>query len=131
MSVTVYELPVTSTAFVRDASFEMLIGRVCALTYAYEASDGRVMVERIVFCGVESFMCTYYTANSLEVFEAYDRVVDLGDTEWLRTISKNLIRAGGSIDGLKHFRVYFDDGPCYEFISRSFEVTTATENEEA
>jgi hypothetical protein len=51
---------------------------------------------------------------------AYDQVADLGSTEWLTQIESQLVRSHEDAIGLRHLMIYFDDGPCYEFICRSF-----------
>lgn len=76
----------------------------------------------MIFVGVESFKCTYDEACSLEMIEAYGKIVDIGNSDWLDEIRQNLLNYEADSKGLKHLRIYFDDGPCYEFICRSFEV---------
>jgi hypothetical protein len=127
MTSIVYIIPVPSTSFVRGPSFEKLGGRRCSLGYDYETKEADALVtETILFAGVEGFKCTYYTSNSAEVFEAYDRIVDLGTTRWLMTISHHLESNGGSAKELKHFALFFDDGPYWEFICNSLEIGKST-----
>ena len=60
---------------------------------------------------------------------AYDKIVDLGETSWLTEVKNQLRRYGdlvlsspshGPLEQLAHLMINFDDGPCYEFICRSF-----------
>jgi hypothetical protein len=75
----------------------------------------------MLFEGVEAFKCTHDTAFTLEMIEtAYDRFADLGPTEWLTQIESQLVSSREDATGLRHLMIYFDDGPCYEFICRSF-----------
>jgi hypothetical protein len=77
----------------------------------------------MVFGGVEAFRCAYYYAVSADMIEiAYDRVVDLEATTWLSEIEGRLASARQINYGLRHLVVYFDDGPCYEFICKEFSV---------
>jgi hypothetical protein len=77
----------------------------------------------MVFGGVEAFRCTYYKAVSVDIIkDAYDKVVDLEMTDWLSEIVDRLTFARQSNSGLRHLVVYFDDGPCYEFICKEFRV---------
>jgi hypothetical protein len=122
MAEELYKIKVPSSAL-SSPIFTMELGRRCSLTYSYEIENTDFEVhERLVFEGVEAFKCTYYTANSLEVFEAYGRILKLSRSAWLKEIIKNLSRAGTAAANLAHLRIFFDDGPCYEFICRSFEV---------
>ncbi len=123
MAEIIWKTSVPSTAFFQGVKFSILLGRKCLLEYSYEGKeDFLVIFETLIFDGVESFKCTYYRACSLEMIEAYDKVVDVGNSVWLAEIKQNLLRAEANATKLKHLRIYFDDGPCYEFICRSFEV---------
>jgi len=125
MAETIWKMSVPSTALFQSAKFSMLLGRKCSLEYSYEAEeDFSVIFEKLVFDGVESFKCTYYRACSLEMIKAYDKVVDVGSSAWLSEIRKSLSEYEADASNLMHFRIYFDDGPCYEFICRSFEVVS-------
>ena len=112
MSNEIYKLPFPSTALVEGVRFEKSLGRVCLLRYEFENADGTTTPERISFEGVEAFRCTYHTACDLEMFEASDRVVDLGSTRWLGQVQSNMNENGDQkrADGLKHMRIFFDDG---------------------
>jgi hypothetical protein len=118
-----YKTKVPSTAFMHSPRFAKELGRRCSLSFSYESDDTAFETcERIVFDGVEAFKCTYYTANSLEVFDAYDRILKIISSPWLKEIKNNLTQARADTTSLVHLRIFFDDGPCYEFICRSFEV---------
>jgi len=87
----------------------------------YEDDDDNVVSLKMLFDGVEAFKCTYYMACTLNMSSmAYDRVVDLGPTEWLTQIQSQLVESQEDATGLRHLMICFDDGPCYEFICRSF-----------
>jgi hypothetical protein len=124
MPTVLYTLPVPSTALVKEPRFEQLLGRFCSLTYSYEIDENPdlILVERLVFEGVEAFQVTYYRAVWIDMIAAYDKLTDMGNTQWLRGIIQNLNESGGARPGLKHLRIYFDDGPCYEFVCRDFTV---------
>ncbi len=101
----------------------MMLGRKCSLSYEYESeTNGSVVSEKLTFDDVESFRCTYYVACDVEMIQAYDRVLNLGRSKWLEQLKNNLDANKWNSSGLKHLRIFFDDGPCYEFICRSFEV---------
>jgi hypothetical protein len=121
MAQTVWKLPVPSTALLSGAAFHQLLGRTCALAGEYEDDDDNVVSLKMLFEGVEAFKCTHDTAVTVEMIEtAYDQVADLGSTEWLTQIESQLVDSREDATGLRHLMIYFDDGPCYEFICRSF-----------
>ena len=82
--------------------------------------DGEQSSESLLFGGVESFRVTYHHACTLDMVDAYDRVIELSQTSWLGEVRRQLQSAGDPSDGLRHLRFYLDDGPCYEFICRTF-----------
>ena len=124
VSKIVYTLPVASTALVKEPEFGMLLGRFCSLTYSYEADNNPelVIVEKLLFEGVEAFQCTYHKAVWIDMIETYDKLTDIGKSKWLDAIIHNLKQSGGTPPELKHLRIYFDDGPCYEFVCRNFTI---------
>ena len=117
MSEVVWTLPFPSSGL-SNVDFQKLAGRSCAL--ACDDSENRPV--RLVFNGVEAFKCTYHHACTLEMIETYDSLTDLGQTQWLDSVQRQLSRSGESVQLLRHLMIYFDDGPCYEFICRGFRV---------
>ena len=123
MAEIVWKISVPSTAFLKGVIFSTLSGRKCVLEYSYESEENfSVIFEKLIFVGVESFKCTYYRACSIEMIEAFDRIIDVENSNWLTETKYNLSAFEVDQLDLKHLRIYFDDGPCYEFICRSFEV---------
>lgn len=121
-SSILWTLPVPSTAFLDGGpTFEDRLGREVALRLTYEGDD-RDEVARLVFVGVEALRTTYVTACDDSMLVAYDKLVDCGDTDWLAAIRKANTKKKHEIPGLKHLMIYFDDGPCYEAICKSFRV---------
>ena len=96
-------------------------GRRCLVACHYSA-DGSDAAN-LLFDGVEAYKATIHEACTGEMIRAaYDRVVDLGATPWLAEVAVELSHHGAEHSGLQHLMIYFDDGPCYEFICRSFEA---------
>lgn len=117
MPEVVWTLPFPSSGL-SGVGFQRLLGRGCALA----CDDGESSPVRVVFEGVEAFKCTYHNACTLEMVETYDKLTDLGSTDWLDSVRRQLSGAGDDVDSLRHLMIYFDDGPCYEFICRGFRV---------
>lgn len=125
MAEIIWKMSVPSTSLFQSAKFSTCLGRKCSLEYSFEGEeDFSVVFETLIFDGVESFKCTYYKACSLEMIEAYGKIIDVENSDWLSEIRHNLLSYEADSKGLKHLRIYFDDGPCYEFICRSFEVVS-------
>ena len=120
---TLWQLPVPSTALLDGGPvFEKRPRREIALRMSYE-TDAGVEVVALVFERVEAFKVTYDRARGDWMLEAYDRLVDLGQTSWLGELSANLKQHGTDATGLAHLIINFDDGPCYEVICRSHRLT--------
>jgi hypothetical protein len=77
--------------------------------------------ESFAFEDVYAMSVTYHSACSKEMITAYDQLVVIADSEWLRAIQAAVAASGGRADGLRHYRIYLDGGPCYEFISENYE----------
>jgi hypothetical protein len=117
MSEVVWKLPFPSSGL-SDVDFQKLAGRSCVLTC--DADENSPV--RILFDGVEAFKCTYHNTCTVEMIETYDRLTDLGRTGWLDSVRQQLSGFGEDVAALRHLMIYFDDGPCYEFICRGFRV---------
>ena len=131
MTQILWTLPVPSTALLRSPIFQVLLSRSCALFCEYENDDGDLVSLKLLFEGVQAFKCTYYKACTIEMINtAYDKVVDIGSTEWKAKIKARLVSSDQDILGLKHLMIYFDDGPCYEFICRNFQTERIADSSE-
>src|SRR5918998_1158433 len=85
MAQTLWTLPVPSTALLEGVAFQKLLGRTCALLFSYEDDD--IVQMSLLFEHVEAFKCTYLSACTVEMVEtAYDKVVDVGSTDWLTAV---------------------------------------------
>jgi hypothetical protein len=119
----IWKLPVPSTALLGSgATLEKRLGRAIALRYEIEGESGESRTESIVFDGVESFRCTYGPACAESMLAAYDRLVELPGSSWVQELGAQLLRTGGARPTLRHLMIYFDDGPCYEVVCRSFHI---------
>jgi hypothetical protein len=124
MSDVLWELPVPSSQWTRGPSFAALMKRQCELSYFVESDDGDRKAS-IIFDGVEAYRCTYMTARSVAMIRAaYDRIVRLGETEWLvevrQAVHEFYSRRRSAPPMLQHLMICVDDGPCYEIICTTF-----------
>ena len=119
------ELPVPSSWFITGPKLEVRPRRTCVLAFTYEGEDANASIvgSQIIFEEVMAFKCTYLWGCSSEMIElGYDRLVDLGPTDWLKEIASVAVRVGNNVPKLHHLMIMFDDGPCYEFISKGYRM---------
>jgi len=121
---TLWTLPVASTALLGGVVFNKGMGRLCTLSFSYEGESESVSGQ-LRFQGCEAFRVTYSTACTADnISAAYDKLVDLGETDWLREVRTITARTTQNVSRLRHLMIYFDDGPAYEFVCRDFESVT-------
>ena len=110
-----FRLPPAHQPLLSEPELHVMPGRVCEIRYSYQRDEtGREGRHIIAFLDVVAFKLTYLPAMSAEMFDtAYCRVVDLGDSAWLKEIMS--VRVANS-SPIMHVRLTLDDGPCYEFI---------------
>lgn len=117
--------PGPSSGFLESATLKTLAGRTCVLNFGAESASGDCQQYELRFYEVVAYKCTYLPGLSVEMLRsAYDKVIDVGMTSWLaetNALSANALE--GAV--LRHLRVCFDDGPCYEFLCRRFDATPA------
>lgn len=125
MREPLWQIPAPSTALYEGVRLVEMHRREIALHMSYEANEGGAQSSTLVFEGVEALKFTYYHARSEAMLDAYDSLVDWGQSQWLSEIAENLLRHRSDPGGLKHLMINFDDGPCYEVICRSYRVETS------
>jgi hypothetical protein len=114
--------PTPSSGFREGVVFAALPQRVCDLSFYYEGASGNWDGCVLRFNEVAAFKCTYMPALTSEMIEsAYDKLIDMGNTAWLEEAALVQARRSRGVP-LRHLRICFDDGPCYEFLCRGFEV---------
>lgn len=119
-----WTLPVPSSGRTNGPDLGVEPGRTHTLTFECENYEGSICASELRFSDVKAFRCWYLHALTAEMIEtSYDRLVDLGDTEWLREVKEEAATyaEGGN---LRHLRICFDDGPCYEFACVDFRIST-------
>ena len=133
MGENLWELPVAPTDLFHDPEFVMLGGRQCKLSFSHEGDDDKHMTSHsLLFEGVESFKCTYGSSCSAKmIHEGYGKLVDLGKTPWLTEVLpyylKFRLAYGRNAQPLRHLLIYFDGGPCYEFLCAGFRHSSVSE----
>jgi hypothetical protein len=93
-----------------------------SMTYARGEEDITV---RLAFLRISAFKATFHHACNADMIKwAYDQLVDLGSTEWLNEISRQIASRERVAPSLRHLMICFDDGPCFEFLCDSYSIST-------
>ena len=82
----------------------------------HETETGDYVWTGISFRGVQALTFTGHASCSRDQIRAYDRLVRVKRSEWLRSLS------GGEPE-LEHYRIYFDEFGCYDIAASGFEVS--------
>ena len=112
----VWELPCRSQEFQAQPILAQR-GDWLDLVYDYESETGQYESATIRFRGVEAFSFTSFESCSPEQVSAYDKVVAVRGSEWLKQIRSR--RAVEESLG-RHYRIFFDEVGCYEVIASEF-----------
>lgn len=117
-----WELPLPSSGRTKGPHLGVEPGRVHTLTFEGEDIEGMLHTIELMFSDVKAFKCSYLHALSAEMIQSsYDRLVELGDSDWLKEVRKEAAPHRSS-ESLRHLRICFDDGPCYEFICTEYQI---------
>ena len=81
---TLWKLPFPSSG-ATDPQFRQLIRRECAVFFPNTLKEGQDNSLAMIMIGVQAFRSTYLHAMA-PLNEAYDALVDLGETDWLAII---------------------------------------------
>jgi hypothetical protein len=117
-----WQLPVAASALLHSPEFVVLPHRECAVKLLLEGDDGATKAIALQFTGVESYKCTFLTSCTADMFNlAYVKLVSL-NSAWLDEVRSARKKDQATLSALQHFMITFDDGPCYEFICRAWNV---------
>lgn len=121
MSAIIWKSPTPSSGFLKGITVQLRPRREIALTFEFEDANEEMCSGELVFSDVVHYRTTYMAGLRAEVIrEAYDQVVDVGDSSELLEVL-DAMRANGRSAEVRHYRVCFDDGPCFDFIAGAFE----------
>lgn len=110
----------SSCRFICEVELKIRPGRKLALVFEFEDRDGIAQSAELVFTTVVQYRVTYLYALRPEwIHEAYDRLVELPNSTELESV-KTATAANNDSAQYSHFRVCFDDGPCFDIICSSF-----------
>lgn len=123
MVTIVWTIPIPSTNIVSEPSNRVIEYRGHKLEFSLIDEEGATYEYSITFLGTEAYKCTYLSSCTVEMIQtSYDKLVDCGETDWLIEAKEISGRVSGSKKELHHYRIFFDEGPCFEFISERISV---------
>jgi hypothetical protein len=110
---TVWEMPHPSREFVHGPQIRH--GRLDKLVIAYdfEQRRGGYAWEELAFSKVLAFSFTDHRYCSVGQIDAYDRLQEIVGSEWTARLRE-------PPEGIKHYRIYFDEIGCYEVLATGF-----------
>lgn len=118
MVAIVWIIPIPSTNVVDGPNNRTIKYRGHELKFSLMNEEGTTYEYSITFSGTEAYRCTYLSSCTVEMIQtSYDKLVDCGETDWLMETKEISERVSGSKKQLHHYRIFFDEGPCFEFIS--------------
>lgn len=85
------------------------------LAYDHEGPTGEYLWSGLEFSGVHAFTFTAYRSCSTEQVRAYDRLVRVSDSVWLAHLA-------GAPEGVRHFRIYYDDIGAYDIAAHGYRI---------
>lgn len=114
-----YELPILSSNLTQDPiiRFEDMDVKIEIEGYNEEDKLNKITITFI------SVLCIKQTSARFtpKIYEAYDRIVELIDSEWLEKL-KSVNEGDFNYWNPKHFILYLEGIGMYQFIAQSFEV---------
>lgn len=121
-SVVKYELPVFSSALEKAPTFIYKGMNIKMEIEGYDEEDNLKKVT-LVFSAVLCFKKTSARFTP-ELYGAYDKVVELCDSEWLRELAE-INSEDFNYWNPKHYVLYLDSVGMFQFIAQEFEVVIA------
>lgn len=122
-----WKLPLPTGSVIQEPHLERLEDRVAVLGWVYQASNQprQFVHQMLLFWGVRAARWTRESGCALEmVLGANGSLVDVGETEWLSEVKRNILNyARNSPPELRHLRNFVDGSGCFEFLCESFEAS--------
>lgn len=108
-------MSVSPTSLLRSPQLGVHRHRRYTLALSWEGDDNDVVTATIDFVKVEAYRVTHaYSLTKEMISTSYGKLVEIEDSAWLAESLAVRGRPSGTV--LRHVRITFDDGPCYEFL---------------
>jgi hypothetical protein len=119
MNDTLWQPPVPSSGFFRGPHLELRASRTIVLTFQFEDADDKIRTGELSFANVIHYRVTFLPALRVEMIEqSYDKLIELKRSTDLSEVTRFVRDQPAGM--YHHFRICFDDGPCFDFICASF-----------
>ena len=91
------------------------------IDYTYPTENEDFNRAQVVFKGGRAYRWTRSRLCVPEMVDAYDKVLEIVDSQWAADATKRLRKDPAESDTLvlHHYMVYFDGGGCYEVLAES------------
>ncbi|TXK17715.1 hypothetical protein [Homoserinibacter sp. GY 40078] len=113
------EISPIPSAYTTDAVFTDL-GATVELTYTYEYMGG-LYAGGIGFDTARAYRFRAESHCTSWHFEAYDTLVEVLDSSWVRELRDAEPSVTGGIWTMRHFLIYLDDSGAYEVVAKDVE----------
>lgn len=113
----IWKLPCMSQEFESGPVLELQRGTL-VLRYDFETVTGDYKWEAATFRSVMAVLFTDHESCSEEQVAAYDRLVEVGCSSWLKGLQSARIYPAS---GIRHLRIYFDELGCYDVAASDFD----------
>ena len=96
-------------------------GKDVLISYTFPTKENDFTNGEIRFKNVCAYRWTTHMSCSVEMIEAYDKIVEIDSSEWAKELRELQIEKGYPVQ-VHHYRVFFDSEGCYEIVAESFLV---------
>ena len=116
----IFELPMLSSLLNHEPELLIRGLDISMILDGKDLSDAN----RHVCLSFKNVLCHKHTSErfTAEMYDAYDTVVEIVDSEWLMTMKK-MNETDVNFWQPKHFAVYLDGMGLYQFVAKGFEKT--------
>lgn len=116
----IFELPMLSSLLNHEPELLIRGLDISMILDGKDPSDAN----RHVCLSFKNVLCHKHTSErfTAEMYDAYDTVVEIVDSEWLMTMKK-MNETDFNFWQPKHFAVYLDGMGLYQFVAKGFEKT--------
>ncbi len=129
--IVIWKLPFPSTAMLQFPNFNILPGPIFWIECEFDSDNDyyndKKTVVTLFFEGVVVQQLRFSSALDVRDVNAYDRVMQIGSSELQTMTLKAMLDRKRDIENIKHLRIHFDDGYCFDLICKNFRSETRYE----
>src|SRR4051812_11773369 len=120
----IFKLPVPATSLSKSPELRQGPDRISEIVCTYDDDQtSDVVCLSLQFVNRYGLRLTSsYACDVALIDSAYAKVVDLGESAWLKKIKSNLMANATMTIDLRHLAIYFDGDFLLEFVCESFQT---------